>query len=70
MFINFQSNFESLYLSYNPLTSRSIDLIGKYSCYIQILHIAKYENHKIGTPLKQRVVIRSENFWKIYANYT
>ena len=42
MFMNMQFSLESLHVSYNNLTSRSIEIINRYSYDIKNLHISKY----------------------------
>lgn len=42
MFLKMRQPLESLYVSYNDLTSRAIEVINKFSYEIKVLHISKY----------------------------
>lgn len=42
MFENMRHSLESLYVSYNKLTHRAIEIINSYSYEIKTLHISKY----------------------------
>ena len=41
MFLNKRQPVESLFVSYNKLTSRSIEIINRFSYEIKVLHISK-----------------------------
>ena len=59
MFMNMQFSLESLHVSYNNLTSRSIEIINRYSYDIKNLHISKYISIYQGMPSNPRALSSS-----------